>query len=349
MECNYTTNKILIDYFSFTIKTEGTDIEPEDVILMLGLDGVNFVDGYGTKGFRHRYYFDGVSIMYGGRDLIWCEMSGQGCRVFESYGSGDWYGLAYQVLTDDKSHMTRLDVAYDDFNGLLDIDAIYDDVINGNWVSRSEKIRPESAYTRQGRDGMCITAGQRGSNISCRIYDKAAERNRSDDIPHWVRCELQLRHQHADNFLRYWLSDDNSIFGVEIDNNRRLDSLYFAVLNHYLRFIDKSANNDSNVWRKPLSSHWQRFVDSYHGNPLSLYKAPGVDYNVMKLRYTTEDMYGAMIYTYIELFGVDELSNAVANKQFKLNKKYQSLLESERLRRLKDEHKPNKSTCDINL
>ena len=94
MDCNFTTNKIIFDYFSFTIKTDGYDITPEDVISMLGLDGVNFIETYGSKGFRNRYYYDGVSIMFGGRDLIWCEMSGQGCRVYEQYGCCDWYGLS---------------------------------------------------------------------------------------------------------------------------------------------------------------------------------------------------------------------------------------------------------------
>ena len=61
MDCNFTTNKIIFDYFSFTIKTDGDDITPEDVISMLGLDGVSFIETYGSKGFRNRYYYDGVS------------------------------------------------------------------------------------------------------------------------------------------------------------------------------------------------------------------------------------------------------------------------------------------------
>ena len=93
------------------------------------------------------------------------------------------------------------------------------------------------------------------------------------------------------------------------------------------------SNTDSNLWRKPLAEHWRKFVESYKGNKLSLYSAPGVDYNVLKLRHTVEEQYGAMIYTYIELFGSDELEDFVQPKKFKLNKKYQAILESERLRK----------------
>lgn len=220
MDCNFTTNKILFDYFSFTIK----DVEPEDIISMLGLDGVTFIDSYGPKGYHHRYYYDGVSIMYGGRDHVWCEMSGQGCRVYESYGNNDWFGLAYQILCNENAQMTRLDVAYDDFNGLLDIDKITDDVVNGHWVSRCEKILLEQEYTRSDRCGHTIMCGKRGSNISCRIYNKAQERNRSDEIEHWVRCELQIRHKHADDFFIIYLLMTLILFMVLI-------SIMIAVLN----------------------------------------------------------------------------------------------------------------------
>lgn len=328
MDCNFTANKILFDYWSFTIK----GVEAEDIITMLGLDGVNFIDNFGTKGYQHRYYYDGISIMFGGREEVWCEMSGQGCRVYESYGNNDWLGLAYHILINDNAHMTRLDVAYDDFNHLLDMDKIRENVKSHAFVSKCKTITCTDEYDRSGIIGSTIMCGNRGSNISCRIYNKAQERNRQDEIEHWVRCELQIRHKHADNFLYYLLSDDcKSIYGIDIDTNNRLDCLYFAVLNHFIRFIDLDCNDDSNLWRKPLADHWKKFVESYKGNSLSLYAAPGVDYNVLKLRHTVEEQYGAMIFTYIELFGTDELENFVQPKKFKLNKKYQFLLESARL------------------
>ena len=67
MNANFTTNKILIDYFSFTIR----DVEAEDIITMLGLDGVAFIDNYGTKGYHHRYYYDGVDWMNIGDYNYW--------------------------------------------------------------------------------------------------------------------------------------------------------------------------------------------------------------------------------------------------------------------------------------
>lgn len=331
MNALYTTNKILFDYFSFTIK----DCEPETVISLLGFDGVEFLSTYGLHGYRSRYLYDGVSIHYNsGRGDVWVEMTGQGCRDFESYGTGDWFELCYSVLSDQNANMTRVDVAYDDFNGLLDLQAIRECVKSAAWVSRARTIHDFADYKHYGLSGSSIMCGERGSNITCRIYDKAAERNRSDEIDHWVRCELQIRHNHANNFLYYLLCDDcNEIYGVNLDVDNRLDALYFAVLNHFLRFIDKSANNDSNLWRKPCAEHWQRFIESYCGKGISLYSAPGVDYNVLRLKYCCEEQYGGMIFTYLELFGSDALADLVQPKRFKLAKKYQYLLDQERQRK----------------
>ena len=332
MDSKFTTNKIIFDYFAFTVK----EVEPEDMITLLGLDGVNFIDLGSTRGYHHRYYYDGVSIMFGGREYndVFVEMSGQGCRVYESYGNDDWFGLSYYVLVTESAKMCRIDVAYDDFNGLLDLDLIQKDVSSAAWVARCDNISVVNEYSRTDLVGSTVMCGKRGSNISCRIYDKAKERNRQDEIEHWVRCELQIRHKHADNFLYYLLADDvKSIYGMDIDVNRRLDSLYFAVLNHFLRFIDLNSNSDSNLWRKPLAEHWKKFIESYKGKSISLYSAPGVEYNVSKLVYTTTEQFGGMIYTYIQIFGLDELGEKVKPKKFKLNKKYEVLIESERLRR----------------
>ena len=324
MQAHFQVNKIIFDYFSFTIK----DITPEEMISLLGFDGITFQLTFGLHGYRSRYMYDGVSIYWDeNRPEVWAEMTGQGCRVYESYGNGDWFYLCHMVNINENAQMTRVDIAYDDFNGLLDLVTIRQDVENLSWVSRAKTIKITNDYRlNDGNIGSTVMIGDRSSNISCRIYDKAQERNRADEVEHWVRCELQIRHKHADNFILYLMSDIETIYGTEIDNNRRLDCLYFAVLNHFIRFIDVNANDDTNRWRKPCAEHWQKFIDSYKGQSISLYKSPGVEYNELRLRHTAEEMYGGLIYTYIQLFGVDELEQNIDKKKYKLNKKYEYLI-----------------------
>ena len=73
---------VLYDWLSFTTKTH----TPEEIIEALGLTHVPFQEIKGAHGYRDRKYFSSISIHYNGRDDmgVWCEMSGQGCRTFET-------------------------------------------------------------------------------------------------------------------------------------------------------------------------------------------------------------------------------------------------------------------------
>ena len=87
-------NKILIDWLSLTT----TISDERDIIKLLGMEHIPFeeLDGImGFQGFTKRLYFNGISIHYASRkvDYIWLEMSGQGCRAFESLSSHADYNI----------------------------------------------------------------------------------------------------------------------------------------------------------------------------------------------------------------------------------------------------------------
>lgn len=325
MKSRYFQNKILFDWVSITSKIDSV----ESIIDLIGFYDIQFIDTYGLYGYKHRLMFDGVSIMYGGiHDSVMLEMSGQGCRCFESYGNGDFYALFRHVLENsDDVNITRLDVAYDDFNYLLDLDAIYQDVINRNFVSKCDSGNVGFQYQCKNGGSWTITAGNRGSNIFMRIYDKSRERNAMDEFPHWVRCELQIRHSHACQFIRFLLGGQAySPNGDVIIKHLRLDSLYFSVLNHFFRIIDIDANDDSNKWRKPMRDHWKKFAHSVTTQRISLYVKPGVEYNLLRLDHSVEQQYAGMIYTYIQCHSIDELVNVVSKKRGNLSVKHRQII-----------------------
>lgn len=194
-------NLILYDWVSITSKIHS----PDDFIRMLGLnkDNISWEKVKGAHGYRDRLYWQSISIHYNGsEDMgIWLEMSGQGCRAFESYGTGDFDALFSEVLDNpDDMHITRLDVAFDDHTGILDIDEICKDAENQMYISRTNAWQ----VTRSD-SGNSVTHGSRASEILIRIYDKAAERG-FEDGRHWVRVELQLRRERARAFLASWRS-----------------------------------------------------------------------------------------------------------------------------------------------
>lgn len=303
-----------------------------DLISLMGFDDIQFADVRGGRGYAHRYFYDGVSIHYDpcSDDIssLWVEMSGQGCRVFESYGAGDWIYLLSNILNHDVN-ITRLDVAYDDFNGLINLDYIVADTLAHNYVTRADY---NSWDVHLSGDGTCVTIGKSKSQISCRIYDKRAERHR-DDVDHWVRCELQLRYQSAEQFCNLLCKHsaiipncDNSFSNIKIDDGISIDRLYFGVLNNYLRFIDPNTNNDSNIWRAPCAEHWESFAHSVTDEKISLWVKPGVEYNVLRLDRVVEKMFSGATCTYAMIHGIDKLVSVLVERLPYLNVKYKSLI-----------------------
>lgn len=334
MKSNYTTNKILIDWLSFTVNK----IDIEDLINLFGFQDVSFSDVKGGRGYKHRYYYDGVSIHYDGDEEsadYWVEMSGNGCRVFETHGHGDWIYLLSNLLNLEDINITRLDVAYDDFNGLIDLTSIVADTLAHNYVTKADD---RSWDVHLSGDGTCVTIGKSKSQICCRIYDKAAERHREQEISHWVRCELQLRYGNAFQFCVLLCKHQsvfpcqskdgvfNNIPNISVDDGMRIDRLYFGVLNNYLRFIDPSETNDTNRWRIPCAKHWANFAHSITDERISLWVKPGVEYNVMRLDRVVENMFSGATCTYALIHGIDKLIDSLIQRIPYLNTKYKYLL-----------------------
>ncbi len=296
-------NIILYDWVSFTSKIDSS----ETIKDLLGLSDVPWQLVKGAHGYRDRWYFESISIHFNGTPEmgVWCEMSGQGCRAFETHGHGEYDAIfSYLIENPDDTNMTRLDVAYDDFQGLLDLTAIAKDTLDHNFVSRFRSWKVEYSDS-----GTSVYHGSPSSEIRVRIYDKKAERNRTD-LDHWVRCEIQMRRDRAFQFIQ-----------SDLPLLRR----YFAVLNNYLRYIQVDSD-DSNIWRASTADHWARFLQTT--DSMSIFKKPGVEYNIFRLENFVVRQAGGAIDTYIKLLGIDELMLRLLQRraEVRLNPKYEELL-----------------------
>lgn len=237
MEQDITQNIVIYDYLSFTSKR----FTPEEMMSGLGLSHVPWVESRGARGYKSRIFFSSINIFYDGRDDmgVWCEMSGQGCRTFETLtdlkADGDPWSKLLQWIQASDCNITRLDVAYDDHIGVLPLAEIKDDTEAGMFISKSREWQVVN-----GSKGMSVYHGSAKSKVIVRIYDKAAERHIADQ--HWVRCELQLRDGRAREFVKL----DGSI-----------GENFLGVLLNYLRYVQPSE--DSNKWRWSLAGYWASF------------------------------------------------------------------------------------------
>lgn len=300
---NEKNNVFLIDWLTFVCKGESVDY----LKALLGLDSPS-IPWETEQKFRNGYpmqcYWNGITISFGADDErfykdpskvrndmgICVNLSGAGCRAFESYGHGDWFRLFGYFFRDhdfvaftqhkfQSYNITRLDLAYDDHTGLLDIYQIEKDTRDRYYVSKSTKSKITwSDDQDHDIQGLNIQIGSDKSDVVVRIYDKAAERGFKDR--HWIRCELQLRHERALCAV------------AELFQHRHIGRVASGVLRNYLTFREFTPT-DSNKSRWPLASYWDKlFLDMER---ISLWISPGEPYNFDNTEYWLCKQYGQAI------------------------------------------------------
>lgn len=318
----HSKSNVLFDWVSITSKT----LTEADFIQLLGMGACNWSVGQGFHGYQTRLYFDSISIHTNGRSDMgtWLEMSGQGCRAFETYGTADYESLFNLVISSPKDfNITRLDVAFDDFSGLLDIDRVFQDTMKQNYTAKAENWSCTCSSA-----GTSINIGSPQSKVLIRIYDKLAERlskiadkdqreRISEDIEHWVRVELQLRDDRAEEFLR--LLKENT-----------LGQAYAGVMKHYLQYgyvVPAKNNPDKLIFH--VYPYWKDFLGD--AEDLSLYIKPGVEYNLERCKEYVYNMAGNAVDALIKIQGFEGFLKGLDERRIRQNAKYMKLI---------DENKP---------
>ncbi len=252
--------KMLYDWVSFTVRIlHNSEEETFKIILdTLGIKFENFEAGPGAKGFRTRFWFEGINIFVGHETAgyIWVEMSGQGCRCYETFGANSFDDLLDWVVKSEYCNLTRLDIAFDCFEDKLKIDKILSDTLAGNYVSRMKSY--SCSISNKGKS---VVIGSKQSDVLIRIYDKAAERGFADRI--WTRIELQLRRENATSF---------------VETSGSVGERFQGVLLNYLRYV--KPTDDTNKSRWPLRPYWKYVVGE--ANRIRIHETPGLEYNLQR-------------------------------------------------------------------
>lgn len=334
----------LIDWLTFTDHFHKT---PQEVMSFLGLpeDTIPWVyDQKFRNGYPEHYFWNNITISFGADDERWfsdptkvrtdmgisVNFSGQGCRAFETEG-GDWLHLfrrfqgdipwaAVHVSPvdfcrvfkrDRRFNVTRLDLAFDDHNGLLDLHRIRMDVEDRNYVSKATHTSIEWSDDQQVNiQGLNVCIGSRKSMVFVRIYDKAAERGFKDR--HWVRCELQLR-------------DDRALVAMaQFMDSGHVGRTVAGILRNYITF--RVPTGDTNKSRWPIAYYWQRVLGQM--DKISLWIKPGEPYNIHKSEYWLKKQYGQLIATLSYIQDPNELINSCRDiyPSDSLNKKYRQVV-----------------------
>lgn len=156
----------------------------------------------------------GEVIEVDSRQGVSLNITGTGCRFFSQH---DFYKMLFELKQHDV-HFTRIDVAFDDFDGVIPcqemISYLQNWSSNPSLISTNSKFGSMRTYDNNAEVGSSrLTAtnfdlGSNGSERKLRLYDKKIEQKRSD-VDYWKRLELQLRRSKANEFIDFYLSYKN--------------------------------------------------------------------------------------------------------------------------------------------
>jgi len=327
-------NVFLIDWL--TVVFHGVHLD--EIQSVLGLTGAewqsttSFINGYPMDTFFSnihirwgaddpRFYrdsFDKNGVFHSAAskarmDMGIClDMSGQGCRSFEEYSKVSWFDLIDRIFKmGGRVNVTRLDLAYDDHSGLLNIWQMRRDVEDRNYISKSKKsLIIWSDDQEHDIQGLTLQIGSKSSPVLIRIYDKAAERGYGSER-HWIRVELQLRDDRAQEALKLlWERESVGLVAS-------------GIIRNYCCFVVPSADTNRSRWQ--TAEYWVRVLEGME--KLRVWVAPGEPYNFSKAENHMIHQYGQFMQVVKRIYGsLDSFYDRCCAAHPALKPKYRSAI-----------------------
>lgn len=179
----------------------------------------------------------------------------------------DFRGFVATILRGLGGHFTRIDGAFDDKGGLLDMDKLEAYAREGWFTSQFGKRGTADKPARQAGfvvvpfgenvQGKTVQFGSKGSKTKVVFYDKAAEQGVGG---HWVRCEVRFLKENARRVGELILETQDS-----------LPKLFQGLLVNALNFREPGVDTNKSRWL--VSGWWLAFVQYAERAVLGISKA----------------------------------------------------------------------------
>lgn len=310
------SNQVLIDWLSWTLKL----VDPDEAIRLSGLSSLSFSESAsGGMGYKRSKRSGNIVVFYDGAENMGCHisMSGQGCRQYEAAKGTQhcWYQLLHSLQA-VQANITRLDIALDNVDGALSLDRLQDAIEKKQVRSifKGGHKYEKFSFSDSGDNGRTIYLGSPTSRLKFRFYDKAAQYQLET---HWVRCELQLMAERAQEAVKHILKS------VE------LGQLSVSVLNHYFSVINL---DDSNKSRCSLQDWWSAWLTTTDKLRLTTMKAVKVVEEVMA---HVKKQYAAIFAMFRKHLGVvasnEFIRDLIETGKGRLNKRHELIMACSKL------------------
>lgn len=249
-----------VDWVQVTFKNI---YEKQQIYDILQMENVQFVEQEKSLYlYRKQFKCGNIRVLTDGFDPgmgIHVQMSGQGCREYETFHTNGWDKFFQRVFAAG-GEFSRVDVAIDDIaidgqKPYFRINTIQRKRKEGCIVSRIRKGRHMESFDVNSGAGLgeTIYFGKGSSDIQIRMYEKdferlAAGKQVEENIVAWNRIEVQSRHERAQALGLYLAINDDILPIVQ------------GVLKQDLSFRVKN-DSDSNKRRWPECKWWVEFLD----------------------------------------------------------------------------------------
>lgn len=236
----------IVDYLSGVVLTKSI----EEVVLYAQEISSVWASATGAHGYRKSWVAPGFRLYYDGQPGMGCylQVSGQGCA--DLVARPDWEGWD-AFLSEFLSYgfrPSRIDLAFDDKNALLDMEEMRRKLLAGEVTTRYRSVSPQSTYLSGNISRDCIYLGTMKSDSSCCIYDKRLERLAAGepDPGQWVRVEMRYKGEQAESVAK-WIISNGGLDGAQ------------GLLGSAIEFRDPDENLNQARWK--ISDFWGEFLE----------------------------------------------------------------------------------------
>lgn len=253
---------VTIDWISATF--------PDDFRIRQNLRGTFLPESERDKGI---YGYDRAATVLTYGTMLWSSTRPEmGIHlILPSQALALWKGgpfVLLSVILNNSGELTRLDLAFDDFSGLLSLETMAAKLELGFVQTRFKSWKPHYTSEEIGNgkpEFSGLSIGSRQSESYVRIYDKKLERQKKGiptEVSSWIRVELETKGERATPLGKMLMDlKDNQ------ERSQRAAGLLLGLLD--FKEIDLT---DSNKSRWKTSEWWLEFLDNASKEYLTLPK-----------------------------------------------------------------------------
>jgi phage replication initiation protein len=268
-----------IDWFAFTVSDEtDTDGAEKGFFLLenLGYDLAEFEtipgryfynSGLTLGGYVNLYYNDYekdlVRNTSNNRNYVF---TGQGCTDLAQKINNDWVGL-FAILKELGVKITRLDIALDDFHGVISFPKMENKLIKGHYRSSKKTYNVvKQADVNGDIKGYTLYIGSQSKSSTgtyfLRCYDKFAQYKVKAQIPPQEAIDTGIWQRYE---ISYTKKKARKIVDLMVDEGQTIGSVYMDTMRDIVEFLEptktqaKEIHKNKNRWK--MSKWWQDFLD----------------------------------------------------------------------------------------